>query len=164
VNEEQKMNTPKAKLPTKTKIAVWWLIVVGVALMIFLLILSPYSFYFSFNAGQLQQAIIIAVILFIGSILYFASGFFLLKRSKRVWIVVVTLLSIIALCPIGIYLYESIDFAKYSEDATNYSEIPIILLPWALIYLTPLILTILDRKNYFKMVRQRELEKAQSVE
>lgn len=149
----------KAKLPTKTKIAVWWLIIIGAALIIFLLLWSSYSFYFAHNAGRLQQAIVIAVVLFIGSIFYFASGFFLLMKGKRAWIVVVTLLSIIAICPIGIYLYESIDFAKYSEDAANYSEIPILLLPWALIYLTPLIIVILDRKNYFEMVRQRELEK-----
>lgn len=152
----------KAKLPTKTKIAVWWLIIIGAALIIFLLIWSPYSFYFSFNAGQLKQAIVIALILFIGSIFYFASSFFLLKRSKRAWIIVVTLLSIIALCPIGIYLYESIDFAKYSEDAVNYSEILIMLISWTLIYLIPLILVILDRKNYFSMLSQRELEKKES--
>lgn len=65
-----------------------------------------------------------------------------------------TLLSIIALCPIGIYLYESIDFAKYSEDAANYSEILIFLLIWTLIYLTPLSLIILDRKSYFEMLSQ----------
>ena len=147
---------PKAKLPIKTKVAVWWLIVVGVALIIFLLIWSSYSFYFAFNAGRLQQAVIIALVLFIGSIFYFASGFFLLIIGKRAWIVVVTLLSIIAICPIGIYLYLSI-------DAANYSEIPIILLPWALIYLTPLVLLILDRKNYFAMVHQRELEKKDNV-
>jgi hypothetical protein len=37
--------------------------------------------------------------------------------------------------------------------------ITIAVLIGSLIYLTPLILIILDRKNYFEIVRQRELEK-----
>ena len=150
---EQKVNTPIAKLPTKTLIAVLWLIVVGVALISFYFVYLLLSIGYSFDGGD-EWSIRPFFILLLGSILYIISSIFLFRISKRAWIVAVTLLSIVTICSIGTYLYAVI----YLGDDLSYM-IPIALLLGSLIYLTPLILVILDRKNYFEMVRQREMEK-----
>jgi hypothetical protein len=142
----------KAKLPIKTLITVLWLIAMGVILttwhLVALFVLSLYSL----DAGPVnERGNNLVFILLLGSILYIISGIFLSRRSKRAWIVAVTVLSIVTICSIGIYLYY-LSPSGYSY----YSAIPIIA------YLVPLILLILDRKNYFEMVRQRELEKKDS--
>ena len=143
----------KAKLPTKTLIAFLWLITIGVLLtswhMIALILSFSYSWAYSLNAGSANESSANFVfILLIGSILYIISGIILSIRSKWAWIIAVSILSAINICSIGIYLY----FLS-SSIYSYYSVIPIIS------YIVPLILIVFDRKNYFAMVRQRELEK-----
>jgi len=147
----------KNKLTTKTKIAVWWLIVIGVVLTIWHLAASFMSLIYSLDAGPVdEKEINLVFVLLLGSIFYILSGISLSRKSKRAWAVAVTILSIITICSMGIYLYIS-DYAYYSRIPCI--KIPIILLLGFFIYLTPLILVILDRKNYFEMVRQLELSK-----
>jgi cation transport ATPase len=144
----------KAKLPTKTKIAVWWLIAFGGILTI-LAILYIFELFLQTLWSSSADYGFLYIVLFLGGIFTFISGIFLLKKSKRAWIVAVTVLVIATTCSIGGYLQLAIDSA-------NYSKIPIALLVGLLIYLTPLILVILDRKNYFEMIRQRELSKKEN--
>jgi hypothetical protein len=143
----------KANLPTKTLIAFLWLIIIGVLLAswhtIALILSFSYSWAYSLNAGSANESSANFVfILLIGSIFYIISDIFLSRRNRRAWIVAVTALSVVSICSIGIYLYY-----LSSSSYSYYSAIPIIS------YLVPLLLIILDRKNYFEMVHRRELEK-----
>jgi hypothetical protein len=153
---EPKVNTPKAKLPTKTRIAVWWMITVGIVLTIgfsgLLLVAILYSFGEEMDGGSAVPNLVIYFFLPFCGIFTFISGIFLFK--KRSWKVAVTILVIAIIYSLGTYLYIVI----YHCDNLSYM-ITIAVLIGSLIYLTPLILIILDRKNYFEIVRQRELEK-----
>ena len=150
MSEEQRANRAEVSLPTKTKIAVWWLSLMGMALIIFHFIVVSMVWAFPLDSGPTGKPVNPLLFLLIGSIFYFASGFLLSKRSKRFWIITVSILSLISICSIGIYIYVAIDDALHAFGMFLIS---------AFMYLTPLILIILDRKNYFEMVHQRELEK-----
>lgn len=163
MNEEQKLT--KAKLPTKTKIAVWWLIVMGVLLTIWtFMLLSVYTLAdFTERADAYTGRSYNPSWLFIpmiGSIFAIYSGIFLSKKSKNAWNVAVACPFITMICSlVGWYFFlsslPSFDSGFYIVAiVTSVLGEPIV----------PFILVILDRKNYFEIVRQRELEKAQSVE
>jgi amino acid transporter len=62
-------------------------------------------------------------------------------------------LLIAMICSIGVYLFVSIKIYD------SYLITTIVLFAGLLVYVTPLILIIISRKNYFEMIRQRELEK-----
>ena len=145
----------KAKLPIKTKIATWWLIVIGVLLTI-LGVLYMFALFLQSMWSTSGDDGRLYIVLLLGGIFTFISGIFLSKESKWAWQIAAIVLIIAMICFIAGYLCLSIDSA-------NYSKLPIILPVGLLIYLTPLILIILDRKNYFEMVRQRELEKKGNV-
>jgi CHASE2 domain-containing sensor protein len=78
------------------------------------------------------------------------SGILLGKESKQAWKVTAIILAITIICFLGLSLYSLINAVVYI--------IPLISLLEGLSCFIPLILIILDRKNYFEMVRQRELE------
>ena len=149
MSEEQKLD--KTKLPTKTLIAALWLAVMGVILTSWHLVLLLMSFGYSFAIGTADERrdYLLLVLLF-GSILYTLSGFFLPIRIKWAWIVAVAILCIVLICSLGIDIYI---FCKGPFWIT------IGLLLGSLIYLTPIILLILDRKNYFEMLRQLDKNK-----
>ena len=152
MNEEQKVTTTKDKLPTKTRIAFWWLIVVGVVLIAYDFIYLIASITKSVDGGDTWD-IGPASILLLGSIFYFISGIFISKKSKQAWIVTVTILFIVAICSLGIYIWMEIYSNYYLYGILFVS------LLYVLFYLIPLILIIIDKKNYFEMLRQRESEK-----
>jgi hypothetical protein len=162
-SSEPKVKMPKAKLPTKTKIAVWWLVVVGVLLIAYSIYCLLFASIMSFDtpASERGELFLIMGLCLLGSILYFLSGIFISRQSKQAWRVTVTVLSIVTICPIGFCIYSVInDLIRYGA-LSDYSYIPIALLG-SLILLTPLILIVLDRKNYFTILRQRELEKKEN--
>ena len=146
MSEEQKVDKAKPKLPTKTRIAKWWLIVVGVILIIFYFVVLGFSIIYSFDSGPTEENIQPAFILFLGSIFYLISGIFISKKTKLAWIVAVTILFTVAAFSLGTYIYFF---------DTGYG--PVLVFPGILIYLTPLILIILDRKKFLEMVRLRDL-------
>ena len=148
----------RVHLPIKTKIAAWWLIVMGILLAIcnaaFAFLVAAYNFAQSIDAysGPSLNSFWFLIPM-IGSIFAICSGISLSRKSKRAWKVAVIALVIAMICSIGVYLFLSIDIYD------NYLITTIVLLIGSLIYLTPLTLIVLDRKNYFEMVRQRELKK-----
>ncbi|MFA5366978.1 MAG: hypothetical protein WC333_03795 [Dehalococcoidia bacterium] len=140
-------------LLTKTKVAMWWLILIGIVLIVLYSLVLGIAIINSFDSGETWNVINPTLTLFLGSILYFVSGILIFKRNKRARKVAIVILSIVAVCSLGSYIYMVIHLGDISY------MIPLSLLIGFFIYLTPMILLILDRKNYFAMVRQREIEK-----
>ncbi|XOB40338.1 MAG: hypothetical protein ACKKMR_03450 [Candidatus Nealsonbacteria bacterium] len=118
----------KIILPIKTKIAAWWMIVVGGMIGIGLPVLA------SLVGLELLQDIIIKslgkgfilIMLFVifQGILIFVSGYFLLKRKRRAWYLAIIILLITS---VGSAL--SVKF----------------------IFVIPLILLFFDHKNFWKI-------------
>ena len=132
MNEEQKVTTSKAKLPTKTKIAVWWLVVFGIIVLIIAVTL-----YFPLDMGDwhpylLNHTHVLPMVIF--GFFYMIPSLFQIIKEKWAWTVAVILLTLALIYPFGYYI-----------------RIPFLLIP--------LVLIIVDRKNYFEMLCQRELEK-----
>ena len=155
MNEEQKID--KTKLPTKTKIAVWWLIGMGIVLIIaYLGLVGFILLYDSFDGGPgflwNVASDRLPVILLFASIFYLISGVLILRKSHLTWMAVMSMLTIVEI----VSLYSGI---YYVMLGTNTLFNIIITLVIVCVYLTPIILLILDRKNYSEMLRQRELEK-----
>jgi hypothetical protein len=91
----------------------------------------------------------------VGSIFAIYSGICLSKKRETTWNVAIVCLSITTICSLaGCYFYLS----SFNGYLVNIIAIvtSVFLLGEPIV---PLILIILDRKNYFEMARQRELEK-----
>jgi len=130
----------KTKLPIKTKIAVWWLCILGLLLTIAIIALLPAMTDFSYINPAANWIIIAA-----GLVLFFSPAVLIcLKKELTRFFAIVILISGIGFffVMIGINPVYGLLFS-----------------PGILVILVPFILLILDRKNYFEMVRQRELEK-----
>ena len=143
----QEVNVTKAKLPIKTKIAAWWLIIIGVVLIVIYFLSFGAALINSFDSGETWDVINPTLTLLLGSILYFISGILVLKRSKRARKVSIFILFIVAICSLGSYVYIVIHIGDISY------MMPISLIVGFITYLTPLILIIVDRKNYLAMVQ-----------
>lgn len=137
----------KIILPTKTKIAAWWMIVIGgISMVIFLggliLLLQALMSTGGFSIGTayfLEFLFSIFILSPLGIFFLFLPGFFLLKRRGWVWRFAITLLSIgtlinaimISIKPLNIHIYIFVIFFA--------------------ILLIPFILLIIDRKNFWKI-------------
>lgn len=155
----------KTKLPTKTKIAMWWLTLVGLLLIAYSIYCLLFAFTMSFDTPSSERGELFRYmgLFLLGNVLYTLSGIFIYIKTKWAWTVTMTILSIVAICYIGIYLYFVIDdFSRYGA-LSDYSYILIALLG-SLILLIPLVLITIDRKNYLEMVHQRELDKKEELE
>jgi len=155
VKEEYKVRRIKATLPLKTKIALWWIFVVGTIMVLLL------AFYFRLVLVPVlfsQEILLVLIVL--------VAGILICGKNKNAWVYTVAMLSI----EIIFFLLLLIAYtttARYSYYYHSFSYIYHICC--VLHMLIPLIFIILDRKNYFEMVRQLELskkdnEKAKSVE
>lgn len=126
----------------------WWLIVLGVFLVIcnaiLIFLLAAYNFAQSIDAysGPSLSPFWFLIPL-AGSVLVICSGISLFKNGKRAWILSMISLVIATICSIGVYLFLSI------EIYDSYLIPIIVILAGLIIYVTPLILTILSRKDYF---------------
>jgi len=118
----------QVSLPIKTKIAAWWMIIIGGALGLMGLSFpfSP-SFY-----GNFVVAVVWGIIVALPGLLVFISGFQILKRKKLAWWLIVIGTSIIL--TLLLLMYRS-----YTP--------PIFILS----VLIPLIFLLLDRKNFWKI-------------
>ena len=158
MSEEQRATIAKAKLPTETKIAVWWLIVVGNVLTFWSLGLLFFAFCYSLgstmDAGPEVPNLVLYFFLPFYGIFMFLSFVFLSTKGKKAWAITVIILVITIICFLGLNLYSLANHVYYMITLISFLE-------W-LSCLFPLSLIILDRKNYFKMVHQRELEKKDS--
>jgi hypothetical protein len=156
MSEEQKVNTAKTKLPTKTKIAVWWIFILGAVVVIVPLVsLSSFSDYT--ERDMIFFPLLLTTLCV--SFLYSLSGIFLMVRKTWAWNVALVVITI-ELLSLFIYLHVEIDLDTFGGPILFVANI---------LLLIPFILILLDRKNYFEMVRQRELakkdkKKARSVE
>jgi hypothetical protein len=140
----------KVKLPIKTEIAAWWLIVVG--LIGTIATIAAICIYCRGCDEWCIGCVLWAAIVFVIGLLYFLSGMFLARRTMGAWAATILIL-IIELAAFAYYYGTSFE-SIFSPSPSRYPYTPIFF-----IFLIPLILLILDRKNYFEMVRQRELEK-----
>ena len=132
----------KAKLPTKTNIVVWWLFVTGTIMIIGFMASVPALTDWSSSINPRIYLLAVAV-----GLLYLIPGILLCMKRNLSWISSIIILSA-----------EAIPFLIMTIIFMN--PIPI---AGIVVVLIPLIFLILDRKNYFEMVRQRELEKKGNV-
>ena len=146
MGEEQKVKVSKAKLPMKTKIAVWWTFVLGIVVVIVpLLSFRLFSDYGERDMMFLPLLLITLCVAFLFSL----SGIFLMIRKLWAWNTAVVVLTI-ELFSLFIYLHVEINLDTFGGPVLFIANI---------LLLVPFILVVLDRKNYFAMLRQRELAK-----
>jgi len=158
VSEEQRANRSEVSLPTKSKIAAWWLKIIGVLLTILAVVSLVSSWFSSFDSGPVgRNWFVLGLLLVLSCILLLCSGILISKISGRSWVLGSALLIM------GMILFATvflIDIYQRQIPEGGITDFTLVILPLGiLIYLSPLILIVLDRKNYFEMLRQRELEK-----
>jgi len=124
----------KPPLPIKTKIAAWWMIITGgVGVCFFIRVLAEPGIFGGEPFGEFFQFLLLIIfgpIFIVWGGLFLSGGIFLLKRKRRCgWWLSVIVLSLTVL--ILIVLWK-------------------LVLP-PLILIIPLILLLLDRKNFWKI-------------
>ena len=116
----------KPNLPIKTKIAAWWLIIIGVIGLIFSVwnILSYLLIFFRESWGQESGRALIGSLSFgvivLLSLFFLLPGIFLLRKKRWAWWIIIVLL-----------IFPSIYMWYFT--------------------LVPIVLFLLDRKNFFKI-------------
>ena len=144
MSEEQKID--KTKLPTKTKIAVWWIRIFSIGIVISCIA----QVLLCFTDPTLFDSAIYALVFLPIWILFLLPSILLPRKRRWCWIISIIILSLEILIILAVCIFGAIHY-RYSY----YLE----LIPIVIFYLVPFILIILDRKNYFEMHRQQELEK-----
>ena len=134
----------KVSLPIKTKIAAWWMIIIGV-----------YSEYLVINNiiitfGLKTEALVFFVALILISLgaLCFISGLFLLKRKKWAWWLSIFSLSILLFLNLNDLIVGLRVLIAIPPSDWNGS---FFLLIFPFILLISFILLLLDRKNFWKI-------------
>lgn len=142
--------TQKPPFPIKTKIAAWWLIVVG----LFLMRINWFRIVPGGKIGSIESwggVVLMFGIFYI--ILSFLISIFpaisILKRKKWAWIFATIIISIFM---IG-YLILILDFTLDQELTFKYIEIFFIIHNVWFYLLPPFFLLLLDRKNFFKIAK-----------
>ncbi|PIR05968.1 MAG: hypothetical protein COZ30_00820 [Candidatus Nealsonbacteria bacterium CG_4_10_14_3_um_filter_36_16] len=133
-------------LPIKTKIAVWWIIIVSVIGAIFFVILHMTTDY-TMGPGFIIMFFLFIIIL-LPSFFLLISGLLLLKRKKWAWWFTIVIFSIQIAELIYIVFRQIANFINTPFPFTIFDivfDLPI------LIFLPSLILLLLDRKNFFKI-------------
>jgi hypothetical protein len=158
----------KANLPIKTKIAIWWLFIIGIAVPIIWILSYIIGFcnldYLTALFFQSPWGFAILLV----SISCIPPLILLSQKSKSAWKETIVILSILIICFLAIglpYLTTQITDVNDYDVSHLRSHFPylFIFIPLLfIVYAVPFILLILDRKNYFEMVRQRELEKKEN--
>jgi hypothetical protein len=130
------------KLPTKTKIAAWWMIVIsgiGILWGIIKYIIGEKSFVSEF--GMIDPS---AGGIFLG-LIFLICSLFLFKRKKWGW-----MLNIIAIGWVAFTISFGFFVSLFEKESF---EFIIILFLFLLAVLFPLILLLLDRKNFWKVAK-----------
>ena len=142
MSEEQKVD--KTELPIKTKIAIFSLFVAAVVIII-----GPWVVLSSFSdeaEGSQIFALLFPVTLII-AFLYFISGIFLISKNKWSCKASIVTICFALLASLLVTAAPFLFIWSYNVPLSIIASVPVIV---------PLILIILDRKNYFEMLRQRE--------
>lgn len=150
MNEEQKVNKTNANLPTKTKVAMWWLCTIGIIWIVMPLTLSKAFSDQSELDKAFQNLIVIGISI---AILLVFPIILLYFRRKKTWALAIVTLSL-ELILLVVYLLVKLSEYKIYDYIFFSLFIACLLLP--------LILIILDRKNYLALVRQTKLDKKAS--
>ena len=155
----------KITLPTKTKIAAWWMIVIGgCCLGLFLLSLAFFCGLKTdtFSTGYALGDVAIALLSFslmmptgLGIILFLA-GFLLFRRKKWGWKFAISVLPIVLIISFLFIIYI-ITSAHYKSEflEENPYLVFLIVIPSIILFvviLIPFILLLLDRKNFWKSI------------
>ena len=133
----------KVPLPTKTKIAVWWMIIFGGIIIIDSLRLM------SLWAEELPLGAFFAVLFFyfpIGVLVFLLPGLSLLKRKKFgwYWSIIILFIGLVVFIP---FLWPSPEYDIWVQMRATYPMYYIIFIS----YLPLFILLFLDRKNFWKI-------------
>jgi len=130
----------KPPLPTKTKIAAWWMIIIGITGIT----LSAYLSYVVSTRGTYMLALAYAfiIITFMYGLPFLFCGFILNLRKKWTWWLVLILLSV--------GLTSHLFFISLFQGSL-YQGIKVSFTWSFLLFILPLILLLLDRKNFFKI-------------
>jgi len=144
-------NINKAKLPVKTKIAVWWILAVGligtiVAVSIFLTWCTDMP-----DSQFASTCFLPGLAILAAGILYLLPSILLIKRKSWAW--TFTISELVIELALFIVFYTSPLFSCLHCRSPHYEYTPILI-----VYFVPLILLIIDRKKYFEMVHKRELD------
>ena len=135
----------RSHLPFKTKIAVWWIFVAIVGMAIFAMFLPSLSEWTPINPTWYFSVAVIGL-------LFASPGILLYFKNKSVWIFSIVILSV----SLSFFVMLILMDIPYEAGIFIYG------IAGLLILVVPFTLIILDRKNYFEMVRQRESEKKDS--
>jgi hypothetical protein len=136
----------KSNLPTKTKIAVWWILIFSIGIVISC---AAYVL-LCFKDPTFFDSAIYAIVFLPIWILFLLPSILLPRKRYWCWTTSIIILCLEIIIILAVCIFGAIHY-RYSY----YLE----LIPIVVFYLVPFALIILDRKNYFEMVRQRELEK-----
>ncbi len=140
----------KAKFPRKTEIAAWWMLIYGIVATIvqlsFVISLPAWSDAAEWGPGEV---ILIFILLVIG-IFYILPIRFLFRKERRAWSLAVLSMSIDVL---ALFIMAWIISAIYLDFGHNSV---LLLIPLWILGVVPLILIVLDRKNYFNTLRRLE--------
>ncbi|MFA5055062.1 MAG: hypothetical protein WC562_02670 [Dehalococcoidia bacterium] len=151
MSEGQSATPVKVKLPVKTKIAIWWLIVGSLAALVALitiLVINATGDCWTEQCGAARAFIVIFIPAGIAiELLILLPVFILGEKNAWSWRISTGLISVYATVAI---------ICGFSDPPSVFFNI---LLGLGIMMLVPLFLLILDRKNYSKVVRQQELEK-----
>jgi hypothetical protein len=134
----------KVSLPIKTKIAAWIMIIFGMCIVLNL-VREVRGVKFT-GIVFLSTFILISLML-----LLFISGFSLLLRKRWAWWLAVFILSIVLIFRLRDIIYEVIFGLRMIIAEPLSSWEALIFLLFDLILLIPLILLLLDRKNFWKI-------------
>lgn len=135
-------------LPTKTKIAAWWMVIIGGILGVLIILFIFLSFSQShggMTAADIFGFIIIALVSLI-SVIFFVPGILIMKRKKRAWWIGRILLWIEV---IGISGFVFLSRHDPYFDTIIFG----IIIFLDIIVIIPLLLFELDRKNFFKIAK-----------
>jgi len=124
----------KVSLPTKTKIAAWWMIVIGGGFVVI-----------SFFIRVMPEGNLVFPILFSISFFFFLAGLLLFLKKKWAWGFATIILIILT----GVVIY-------FSTAGFNISSINSLFNPLIIIPLIPLILLLLDRKNFCRGIKNSD--------
>jgi cation transport ATPase len=125
------MNQDSGRLPIKTKIAVWWISVIGVAgtiavIVIYLVAQGP--------SVSISSSSLMYLSIFAAGIFYCLPALLLTLKRKTTWIAALVMLAIGTLGLSGFYFW---------------------FIPSFIIFLVPVVLVIVDAKKYLAMVEYR---------
>jgi hypothetical protein len=159
----------KVSLPTKTKIAAWWMIVVGginIVISFLGIVTNP--------GGDWLALLFPLIILLVAAILFVLGGFYLFRRKKWAWRMCIGILILIILVIWSITdLYGYIGVSDICESRCMYDVRPIgnqwiefklnqncinrceflITSLFSIPFLVPILLLLLDRKNFWKIAK-----------